>query len=277
MRIKSKRGMKFLMALVIGLVATSGFAFPSWMGVYGGFERHSDGNPGTFTVLMNQDYYGLNAGVGVQVDGGEWALYEMVYVGNVEGNSMWQFTPGFTFPQGSTVSYYFHGWDDWGGQLWDSDWGNNYSFTVGGGGVNPVSVAAFGAWGGDYFNANGITADYELNFWVDIVVEDLGANKDIGVVWSDDGWANVNVAQASFEYDLGGGYLQYGVDVEPAGITRVHRNGFLSRWFSLDGTEHMGGYGVDRFIGFAVYYTVDGQTYWDNNGGQDYWFNVLAK
>src|SRR5207247_1067680 len=53
---------KILVGLACCALAGSAFAFPTWMGVYGSFVRHTDGtNPGTFTVLMNQDYFGLHA------------------------------------------------------------------------------------------------------------------------------------------------------------------------------------------------------------------------
>ena len=45
--------------LVIGLIAgnaASAWAFPSWMGVYGSYAPHNGSNPGTYTILMNQDY-----------------------------------------------------------------------------------------------------------------------------------------------------------------------------------------------------------------------------
>ncbi len=101
-----------------------------WMGVYGEHERHSGGNPGTFTVLMSQDYVGLHAELGLQVDGGEWELLPMSWMGNVDGNSLWQVEPVDAFPGGSELSYFFHGYDDWGREIWDSAGGANYSFTV---------------------------------------------------------------------------------------------------------------------------------------------------
>ena len=135
-------------ALAFTLVATdAAMAFPSWMGVYGSTQRHDGQNPGTFTVFMNQDYLGLGAEVGVQVNGGAWATYPMVYGGNQQGNSVWKFTPTAAFPAGATVQYYFHGFDSWNGHIYDSRNGANYSFTTQGssdgltfGGVQSVGV-----------------------------------------------------------------------------------------------------------------------------------------
>ena len=115
--------------------AATGLSFPTWMGVYGGEVRHTDGsNPGTYTILLNQDYVGLHATVGVQVNGGSWTEYALAYAGKKDANSKWTLTPAAAYPTGATVKYYFHGYDDWGGSIWDSNNGANYSFTISGGG-----------------------------------------------------------------------------------------------------------------------------------------------
>jgi hypothetical protein len=144
--------LKTMMAGVamMALSATGAGAFPSWMGVYGSFERHAAGNPGTYSVLLNQDYWGLNAEVGIQVihsslgtNSGRWQVYGMTYSGNKDGNSLWKFTPAQAYPAGATVNFYFHGKDSAGGNIWDSNSGKNYSFTA-------ESVVAFkGDWGSE--------------------------------------------------------------------------------------------------------------------------------
>ncbi len=106
-------------------------AFPSWMGVYGSYQRHNGVNPGQFTILMNQDYWGLHAEVGIRVNGGSWNTHAMNYVGNTSGNSIWEYKPNVAYATNLTVEYYFHGWDDWGGNIWDSNGGANYNFVAG--------------------------------------------------------------------------------------------------------------------------------------------------
>lgn len=130
---KIHKSMGFRAATVVALWLVwvgSATAIPSWMGVYGSIFRLSGDNPGTFTILMNQDYFGLQAEVGIQVNGGAWTTYPMTYAGRVDGNSKWTFSPSSAFPAGATVVYYFHGYDKWGGHIWDSDGGRNYRFTV---------------------------------------------------------------------------------------------------------------------------------------------------
>ncbi len=115
---------------------------PSWMGVYGDHERHDGGNPGSFSVLMNADYYGLQADLVLRVDGGSWERHAMAWSGSVDGNSLWQLEPVDAFPAGATVDYFFHGYDDRGHELWDSDGGANYHFVVPTGGAELVASGA---------------------------------------------------------------------------------------------------------------------------------------
>jgi hypothetical protein len=117
--------------LALGL-AGSALAFPTWMGVYGSYRRHTDeSNPGTFTILMNQDYVGLHANVGIQVNGGSWTEYSMSYAGNNSGNSVWTYTPPAAYATGDIVAYYFHGYEDFSGStIYDSNGGANYLFQI---------------------------------------------------------------------------------------------------------------------------------------------------
>ncbi len=93
------------------LLAASGEAFPTWMGVYGTIPRHNGVNPGQFTILMNEDYFGLQANVGIRVNGGDWQESAMSYQTNVNGNSVWAYVPPEPFPFGAEVDYYFHGFE----------------------------------------------------------------------------------------------------------------------------------------------------------------------
>lgn len=127
-----KRWMQLATMVVITWLGTgAAWAFPNWIGSYAPHQRHDGGNPGTFTILMNQDYVGLHAEVGVQVNGGAWTTYAMAYAGHFNAtDSKWTFTPPMPFPAGAVVKYYFHGFDDWGGNIYDSQNAQNYSFTT---------------------------------------------------------------------------------------------------------------------------------------------------
>ncbi len=188
----AKQNRSFPALLICAFVLTAGYSaygFPSWMGVYGSFQRHNGENPGTFTVLMNQDYWGLHAEVGMRVNGGSWATYEMSYVGNTSGNSVYQFTPSWEFPATQIVEFYFHGWDNWGGNCWDSNYGQNYWF--------PAYHNGRVQWIGNTWNwpTNGAITSND-NFWVNIESWPSGAAKEGRIVYTDNrglSWKSTNL------------------------------------------------------------------------------------
>ena len=121
------QALKSICVAVAGLwiCTAAAVAFPSWMGVYGLYARHNGVNPGQFTILMNEDYYGLEANVGIRVNGGDWQEFAMVYQTNVSGNSVWTYAPAAPFPFGAEVEYYFHGFEG-ANNLYDSANSGNY-------------------------------------------------------------------------------------------------------------------------------------------------------
>ncbi len=190
-----------LVVLVALAMAPAASAFPSWIGVYGSYERHDGANPGTFTVLMNQDYYGLHAEVGVRVGSGSWTTHAMTYVGNDSGNSVWAYTPPSAYTPGETISYYFHGWDDWGGHIYDNNGGSDYSFVAalvpsanpGMGSIPYGGGATFRAWAP---NAAAVSVAGDFNAWSDTA--NPLASEGASGTWSVD----VAGASAGDEYKL---------------------------------------------------------------------------
>jgi hypothetical protein len=220
---------KVLLSMVLAMTAHVAMAFPSWIGVYGNYKRHDDrANPGQFSILMNEDYSGLAAEVGIQVNDGNWVAYPMVYAGNVQGNSYWTFTPSFQFPGGAKVKYYFHGFHanplrGNARDIWDSKNGLNYEFTTSPAPEPMVSRLADGLFISDTF-ANGITATYRNNLWLDFKVKNLGAPEAVGILWTWNNWADWRTATATKEADLANGFEQWGVDIQPVGDAYYHRS-----------------------------------------------------
>ena len=123
---------KFWSAATAVLACTQmAMAFPGWMGVYGPYQRHDGGNPGVFNVLMNESGPALRAEIGVQINGGSWSVYPMGFVGLRDGNSQWQYRLPMALPDGASVKYYFHGYEEGGSNnIWDNNGGANYAFTA---------------------------------------------------------------------------------------------------------------------------------------------------
>jgi len=117
-------------SIYLALLMPSLQATPTWIGVSGSVQRQTGGNPGTFSILMNQYYSTLHASVGVSVNGSGWKEYPMTYEGMVQKNSKWTYTPAALFPSAATVRYYFRGWDDAGGSIFDGTTSASYSFSA---------------------------------------------------------------------------------------------------------------------------------------------------
>jgi hypothetical protein len=165
-------------------LAGSASAFPTWMGVYGTEVRHTDGaNPGTYTILMNQDYVGLKANVGIQVNGGSWVEFPMTYAGKKDNNSKWTFNPAAAYSSGATVKYYFRGYDGGGNNIWDSKNGQNYSFTA-------MRLITNVTWG----------AVYDIPHGAGVAGVDIAAfSGSVYAVWSE---GTVNYGYPSESYTL---------------------------------------------------------------------------
>jgi hypothetical protein len=97
------------------------------------------------------------------------------------------------------------------------------------------------------------TCRIERNFWIDLAVRNDAYDKRVGIVWTDvvrdaEGtpW---RTAYARYEHALGAPYEQWGIDVT-AGV-----------YGAIEPSLH---------IRFAAFVEMNGQTYWDNNGGADH-------
>ncbi|MGD9872709.1 MAG: hypothetical protein AB7T27_00425 [Kiritimatiellia bacterium] len=224
-----------LVLLIILVLVSVTFAFPSWMGVFGSYQRHDGDNPGTFMTSMNQDYWGLHAEIGIRVDYGSWNVYTMSYVGYDSGNSVWRHEPDMVFATNKVVEYYFHGWDDWGGNIWDNNGGNNYYFTAG----DPVLK----------FVGNH---------------EQVPATGDL--VAGDDLWVNIESWPRGCGYET---WLYYSVN---SGNWAAVEMSLAGQRVNNDWWHFMlGRYPVNTTIDYA-YKVVDGAgtDWWDLNGGSNY-------
>jgi cysteine-rich repeat protein len=156
----------------------TGEGFPTWMGVYGQFQRHDGRNPGTFTTLMNADRWGLQAEVSYRVNDGAWTTLAMAYVGNNDGNSTWSAQPAQPFPGSASVEFYFRGFDDAGNQIWDSNNGQNHRFQVAAASWSQRRLA----WQGP----DNVTGMAELDAVTVIFAQDAyRLTRDGGATWSD--------------------------------------------------------------------------------------------
>jgi len=163
------------------LVVSSASAFPSWMGVYGSYVRHDGVNPGTFTVLLNQDYSGLKADVGIKIGSGSWKMYPMTRTGKIDINSIWKFTPATPFPVNTPIEYFFYGYDHLGGKIWDNRSAQNYSLHFSG--PKPIQ------WAGNVSHWPTTGQIKPTNdVWVNIETWPTGAAVSVEVTFTTNNW-----------------------------------------------------------------------------------------
>ncbi len=102
-------------------------------------------------------------------------------------------------------------------------------------------------------NGGGLSGSYKAYFAGDIEVENIAYSKSVKVVYSVDGGA-WQEADASY--------------VKSLGNNREHWKFSIIAKSMSQGGDPRGGYsGPKVSIQFALKYTVNGQVYWDNNGG----------
>src|SRR3954467_1008586 len=117
-------------ALFTLFLSVQAFALPTFIGVTSGVQRQTGGNPGTFVVLMNQNYSTLHASVLISINGSNFKEYAMVFESSVAKNFKWTYTPAAVYPSNGVLKYYFRGWDDAGGNIFDGSATVPYSFVA---------------------------------------------------------------------------------------------------------------------------------------------------
>ena len=117
-------------AFAILLFAGECFAIPTFIGVTSGVQRQTGGNPGTYTILMNQNYATLHASLGISINGAPFKEYAMTFDGSSGKNFRWVYTPAAVYPANASLKYYFRGWDDAGGNIFDGTTSAPYAFVA---------------------------------------------------------------------------------------------------------------------------------------------------
>lgn len=262
-----------IFGFLLAIPVQAAMAFPTWIGVYGSYQRHTNSvNPGTFTILMNQSYVGLHAEVGIRVDAGSWQTYAMSYDGNVGSDSKWVYSPGTSYSTGSTVSYYFHGYDDWGGHIYDNNGGSNYSFTASlapsshsGMGANPFTGGvAFRVWAP---NASSVAVAGDFNSW-STTANPLASDGGGSGTWS------VDLASAAvddeYQYVINGSLWR--IDPWAREVTNSVGNGIIT-----DNTYSFGSFTTPNWNEMVIYEMHVG-TFNDTAGGNPgTWDSAVSK
>src|SRR5207253_7065233 len=66
----------------------------------------------------------------MSMNGASFKEYAMSFDGAVSKNYKWSYTPAAVYPASATVRFYFRGWDDAGGNIFDGSSTAPYSFAA---------------------------------------------------------------------------------------------------------------------------------------------------
>jgi len=133
-----------------------------------------------------------------------------------------------------------------------------------------VGRVADGSWKSEWEYAGNVVGYNARNIWVDMWVHNLGFNKEVGILWTDNNWYSSTWSKAKYELTFADGAERWGVDVSPVGKFMWHRSS-AHGWVELNNyIQTIGSNG--KYIEYVIYFKdiSNGMMYWDNNGGANY-------
>jgi hypothetical protein len=216
-------------------------------------ESVIDGNDRFFfTMVVRSTASQQSVFVHMSVGGGAWSDYGASLLTTIEpGLALWKIEVDPVSP--ASVEFVVGLTAD-GATYWDNNGGANYQL-----GLND----------GPLLNGTNVLLDFAQmtpavssisgtpNVFGGIDLRNIAYAKDVTVVWSDDDWQTVHTTPATY---VSGYSLNNGPEVPSP-----NPEGFES-WsfgFAFDSAQATSAQ-------MAITYTVGGQTYWDNNFGQNY-------
>lgn len=214
---------------------------------------------GVFQAQVANLAYAKQVAVHVKKTDGTWYDYPMSF-GYSSGNNREVWTAPFsvsydgtnTLPDTGPVIEFALKYTVNGVTYWDNNNGANYKVTRGAGtylapGVN-VAI-------GNY--SPSVTVSYGESFWYgNITVRNIAPTKVVKVVYTTDNWATTKTVNATYTAGTWG----YGYSYTP----QPNVMGFEEWDFRIPDV------GPGSTIKYAIAYTVNGVTYWDNNNGINY-------
>ncbi len=206
-----------------------------------GFQSQS----GSVKVLVKNESPDKQVAVHMKDAHGQWVDVPLSYAGPAyEGFELWTGEVGKVGTPLDPIEFAVKVTMN-GQTYWDNRGGANYRLrsTQGTRLFGPLVLNAFG----------GLRSDGSL--YVNIDVQNTGYQKRVQVVYTTDDWATVRTGDASFMSYYGAG----------GGGTVPSPNAYdVERWLL-----EVNGIPGNR-VQYAISYTVNGQTYWDNNFGHNY-------
>lgn len=164
------------------------------------------------------------------------------YKQTLNNNEAWEFSVDDTNYTGSTCTFAIK-YEVGGQTYWDNNNGQNYKVSISGGTLG--EDYAIGNAGLKVAYSSYRPLVYQGVFSGSIIVKNLAYQKSVKVRYTTDNWSSYTEASASY-----GRSLSNGLEVWAFSTSNIPAD-----WSTLK---------------YAVSYTVNGVTYWDNNFGENY-------
>ena len=197
-----------------------------------------------------------------------WVTADMSYAGIASpGRELWKYTVtrninGPYATQAPLDLTYVLKYQVNGDTHWDNNNGANYQLNAGSGEYTPKVIVLNSAYAyAPYTYTNGSGTSYPVKgyFSANFILQNLGYSKDVEVHYTFDNWATSYVRKANFNTGLFEGYSY---------VTYPNANGVEVWSFYTNGDEAQNAQAKE--VQFAVKYTVNGATYWNNNLGANF-------
>ncbi len=198
---------------------------------------------------------------------GEWKTQAAVFAGTIDGNQElwhagWNRTISGPYEDNEPLDLEFVVRYRVNGQeYWDNNSGANYQLAANDGELltTPVYKDYANAYAPYDYDYSGNQGHVNGAFSVGVLLQNLGYEKAVTIHYTLDNWQTVYQGQADFVPGRAIGY---------SWVTYPNPQGVEYWSFTAQGDEIQNA--TAEYIDYAISYTVNGVTYWDNNFGQNY-------
>lgn len=252
---------KFLISLIGALLLATGatahaanevklLEFQSFTSFYKGYW-----NVGRFEALVANLGYAKSVNIHIKTSAGVWSDFPLAYSRAADaGREVWAAPFDlYTLPTGADPLEFAVSYTVNGQTYWDNNNGANYVLTRDAG----IVLYGLNVYNGSYAAQSSFYSGQNTLYGY-LAVKNLSPAKQVNIVYSTDGWKTTKTSAATFNPYFYGNTAGYGTNKSP------NIYGYEEWDYTLDvGT-------TSTRVDYAIAYTVNGQTYWDNNFGHNY-------
>lgn len=208
---------------------------------------------GRFEAQVANLGYNKNVTAFIKKLDGSWVDFPMSFVRTAGAKEIWAADYNvYSLPETGDIIEFAVKYQVNGLTYWDNNNWANYKLTRGGGALLGTGVNV----SENFYAAEMNIGATQTTWGSHVTVRNLAYTKDVKVIYSTDNWATTKTATATYNPHFW--FSSYSTIANPNAM------GFEEWSFSLD-------IGTANQVEYAISYTVNGQTYWDNNFGRNYY------